>query len=52
MREVPGKMDESNPGDPVPLMEMYIPAKYNTETTLTTEVTESGAEPSDFALTP
>ena len=50
MREVPGKMDTSNPGVEVPLMEAYIPAKYNTETTLTAEVTKSADEKIDFAL--
>lgn len=52
MREVPGKMDTSNPGESVPLMEMYIPAKYNTETTETAEVTDSGGDKFDFALMP
>ena len=51
MREVPGKMDESNPDEPVPAMEQYIPAKYNTETTLTAEVTDSGENRFDFTLT-
>jgi hypothetical protein len=49
MREVPGKMDTSNPGVEVPLMEQYVPEKYNVETTLTAEV--SGADPIDFELT-
>ena len=49
LRVVPGKMDTSNPGQEVPLKEPYIPAKYNTESTLTAEV--SGADPIDFALT-
>jgi hypothetical protein len=35
-----GKFDNSNPDDPPqPIGEMYIPAKYNTETTLSAEVT-------------
>ena len=52
MRDVPGKMDtQSNPGESVPLREMYIPAKYNTETTLTAEVNDSG-DPIDFPLAP
>jgi hypothetical protein len=42
MREVPGKMDTSNPGAEVPLMEQYIPKQYNTESTLTAEVPGSG----------
>lgn len=50
MREVPGKMDESNPGESVPMQEMYIPAKYNTDTQLTAEVSESGETTFDFEL--
>ena len=38
MREVPGEMDTSNPGEEIPLRKQYIPAIYNTETTLTAEV--------------
>lgn len=49
MREVPGKMDTSNPGEEVPLMEQYIPEKYGAATTLTAEV--SGPGPFDFELT-
>ncbi len=50
MREVPGKMDTtSNPGEEVPLEEQYIPEKYNSESTLTAEV--SGSDPIDFELT-
>jgi hypothetical protein len=37
-REVPGKMDTSNPGEEVPLMEQYIPDTYNEKTTLTADV--------------
>jgi hypothetical protein len=37
-REVPGKFDTSNPGVKVPLKEQYIPAKYNTATTLNAKV--------------
>ncbi len=49
MREVPGEMDTSNPGEEIPLREQYIPATYNTETTLTAEVSaESGSI--DFEL--
>ncbi len=48
MREVPGKMDESNPGESVPMQEMYIPKKYNTESELTADVSESGQV--DFEL--
>ena len=50
MREVPGQMDtESNPGESVPMMEQYIPEKYNTATTLTAEVSGSGE--TNFDLT-
>ena len=49
MRDVPGKMDTSNPGVEVPLREQYIPKQYNEESTLTAEV--SGSDPIDFALT-
>jgi hypothetical protein len=48
-REVPGKMDTSNPGEEVPLMEQYIPASYNTETTLTADVS-SDKKTFDFDL--
>ena len=40
-REVPGEFDTSNPGEKTPLVEEYIPAMYNTETTLTAEVSSS-----------
>jgi len=41
-RAVPGKMGEAASPDeqPQPVMEMYIPAKYNTASTLTAEVTK------------
>ena len=42
VREVPGKFDESNPGEKVPMREQYIPAQYNEKTTLEAEVGESG----------
>lgn len=48
-RPVPGKFDESNPGEKVPIGEMYIPARYNSQTELTAEVT-SGANQLDFDL--
>lgn len=48
MREVPGKMDTSNPGEEVPLMEQYIPENYHAESTLTAEV--SGPDSIDFEL--
>lgn len=50
MRIVKGKFDESNPGEKVPLREAYIPAKYNTQSKLTFEVTGDSAE-KDFKLT-
>jgi hypothetical protein len=49
-RPVPGKFDESNPGEKVPVGEMYIPAKYNSQSELTADVT-SGSNVLDFALT-
>lgn len=48
MRDVPGKMDESNPGESVPMREMYIPKKYNTDSELTADVSE--ASQVDFEL--
>lgn len=50
-REIPGRFDESNPGEKTPLQEMYIPAKYNRQTELTAEVVVDGANQFDFALT-
>lgn len=51
-RLIPGKFDTSNPDDePQPVGEMYIPAKYNAETELEAEVTASGPNTFDFALT-
>ncbi len=53
MREVPGEMDTtSNPGESVPLTEMYIPEKYNSETNLTAEVTDAEGQTIDFELLP
>jgi len=49
MRDVPGKMDTSNPGVEVPLRTQYIPATYNTETTLTADVS-SDKTTFDFEL--
>lgn len=39
-RIVPGKFDTSN-GDPVPAGEMYIPAKYNSQSSLVLNLPES-----------
>lgn len=50
VREVPGKFDESNPGERVPLKEMYIPAKYSAQTELVAEVTSDGQNRFDFSL--
>jgi len=41
MRDVLGKFDESNPGEKVQMRESYIPITYNTNTTLTADVTDS-----------
>jgi len=43
-REVPGKFQEGPGGaddEKVPVIEMYVPKSYNTETTLKTEVSRS-----------
>jgi len=37
-REIPGKFDTSNPGQKNTLIEMYIPAKYNSKSELSAEV--------------
>jgi len=50
-RIIPGEFDESNPDEKVPKGEMYIPARYNTETELTAEVPAGGNRQLDFALT-
>ncbi len=50
MRDVPGKVDTSNPGEEVPLREQYIPAAYNTETTLTADIS-ADSRSADFSLT-
>jgi hypothetical protein len=48
-RLIPGKMDESNPDDPQPMGEMYIPEKYNSRTELTAEI-EGPEDQEDFTL--
>lgn len=48
-RLIPGKMDESNPDDPQPVGEMYIPEKYNSRTELTAQI-ERPSSTEDFAL--
>ncbi|MBD3675260.1 MAG: hypothetical protein HUJ26_17230 [Planctomycetaceae bacterium] len=52
-REVPGKFGEAASPDeePPPLMEMYIPEKYNTKTTLTATVSD-GENTIPFELEP
>lgn len=50
-RPVPGKFDESNPGEKVPVGEMYIPERYNSKTELTAEVPAGGAKDLNFTLT-
>ncbi len=44
-RVVPGKFDKSNPGIDEPVSEMYIPKKYNSETTLTAKIDSSASLP-------
>jgi hypothetical protein len=48
-RPVPGKFDTSN-GTPEPMGEMYIPKKYNSQTTLEAEVKSSGDNALPFEL--
>lgn len=50
-RVVPGKYRKGDNGepDPIPVVEMYIPAKYNSSSTLTAEV-KSGANDIPFDL--
>lgn len=51
-RIIPGKFDTSNPDDePQPIGEMYIPAKYNSQTTLKATVAENNNNSTPFALT-
>ncbi len=51
-REVPGKMVESavNPGQMEPAIEEYIPAQYNTDSTLGEEVNAAGPNTFTFDL--
>jgi hypothetical protein len=48
-REVPGKVDTSNPGETAPLVEMYIPPEYNANSKLEVSVDASNTK-HDFAL--
>jgi hypothetical protein len=50
-RPAPGKFDESNPGERVPIGEMYIPQKYNSRTELRVDV-QPGAGKENFDLVP
>jgi hypothetical protein len=50
-RVVPDQFDESN-GSPQPVIEMYIPDRYNRKTELTIDVTVSSRNTMDFKLTP
>lgn len=49
-RIIPGKFDESNPGEKEPIGKMYIPEKYNSRSELTADV-PSGGGVIDFTLT-
>jgi hypothetical protein len=44
-----GEMDESNPDDPQPKGEMYIPSKYNSRTELTADI-QGPSDTEDFSL--
>lgn len=50
-RAVPGKFSEANPGEREPVYEMYVPATYNTDSTLRATVA-SGARTFTFDLVP
>lgn len=51
MRDVPGEFREENPGEKVAVKEQFIPAKYNTESTLKLEV-KPDTKDAKFELTP
>ncbi len=44
-----GEMDESNPDDPQPKGEMYIPSKYNSRSELTADI-QGPSHTEDFTL--
>jgi len=48
-RLIPGKYDESNPGERAPVGEMYIPEKYNSRTELQVTI-EPSTVSEDFDL--
>ncbi|MEZ5952336.1 MAG: hypothetical protein R3C12_24725 [Planctomycetaceae bacterium] len=50
-REVPGKFDTSNPGEQTPVVEQYIPDKYNARTELQIDVSKGGQAEFNFDLT-
>lgn len=50
-REVPGEFREDNPGERVAVKEQFIPAKYNSESTLKLEIKPDVKE-AKFDLTP
>jgi hypothetical protein len=50
-RAVPGKFSEANPGEREPVYEMYVPAKFNTDSTLRATVAP-GARSFTFDLVP
>lgn len=51
MRDVPGEFREENPGERVPVRQQFIPAKYNTESTLKLDVKPDSRE-AKFELEP
>jgi len=48
-REVPGKVDRSNPGQETPVVEMYIPPQYNSKSTLEKQI-DGSTDQLDFPL--
>lgn len=48
-REVPGQVDTSNPGQTAPVMEMYIPPQFNSNSTLSVLI-DAAKNPVDFPL--
>ncbi len=50
MRDVPGKFQEYNPGEKVPVREQFIPAKYNAKTTLKLDVAAKDTPDANFDL--
>jgi hypothetical protein len=40
-RAIPGRVDHSNPGEEKPVLEPYIPEKFNSKSTLTADVSSS-----------